>query len=191
MTTKHWTETSVEDFLYKIAADFMDQLQLAMNSKPMTRSQLAKRLGKTAGRVSQMFNSPGNLGLKQIITVSRALGLKVAIVAYDDNDPENERGPINSDIFRICWENAGQPNNFRHLSTATAVTTGLPADDLPPFVWAYNSNGRIISTGQTGAPSDATSDAILKEIKGARFVTGRDSPSTGSMQVPAGGKQNG
>jgi hypothetical protein len=33
-------------------------------------------------------------------------------VAYDDGDPENHNGPINSQIFSRCWANAGKPSDF-------------------------------------------------------------------------------
>lgn len=160
-TTMHWTERSIDDFLYKIAADFVDQLQLAMASMPLSQTELAKHLGITRGRVSQIFNNPGNLTLKQIIRYARALNLKVSIVAYDDKDSEHERGPINSDIFRLCWENAGSPDNFRQLSAANAVTVGLAHDELP-FDWAYNNNGRYINTGRVGTASGTLARGIVR-----------------------------
>src|SRR5215475_9077287 len=120
-TTTHWTERSIDDFLYKVAADFVGQLELVMLSRPITQADLAKRLNLSPGRVSQIFNNPGNLTLKQVIRYARGLGLKVAVVAYDDNDHANERGPINSEIFRRCWENAGSPNYFQQLSGANAA----------------------------------------------------------------------
>jgi hypothetical protein len=43
---------------------------------------------------------------------ARALGMKVSIVAYDDHDPENKKGPINSEIFKMCWEQLGKPRDF-------------------------------------------------------------------------------
>ena len=146
MTTAmhHWTETSEDDFLYKIAADFIDQLRLMMEAQPVTQSELARRLHITKGRVSQILHDPGNLTLKQIIRYARALGLKVAIVAYDDDDRKNDRGPINSDIFRICWENSGCPNNFKQLTNVATVSVARVS---LPFAPAFVMNGRYISSG--------------------------------------------
>lgn len=108
----HWTERSNKDFLFRIAADFITQLEDKMESIPISQDEFAKRLDITKGRVSQVLNNPGNITLGKIIEYSRALGLKVSIVAYEDNDPNNEKGPINSEVFNICWEKSGKPRDF-------------------------------------------------------------------------------
>jgi transcriptional regulator with XRE-family HTH domain len=108
----HWTERSIKDYLFKIAADFITQLEEKMKLLSITQGNLAKRLSVSKGRVSQVVNNPGNIGLLMIIKYARALGMKVAIVAYDDNDPENKKGPVNSEIFNICWERYGKPHDF-------------------------------------------------------------------------------
>lgn len=110
--TIHWTEQSIKDFAFRIAADFIVQLEDMMEVAPMSKKELANTLGVTKGRISQIFNNPGNLSLETIVEYSRALNMKVAIVAYNDNDPGNDNGPINSDIFRICWEKANKPRDF-------------------------------------------------------------------------------
>lgn len=124
----HWTEQSVEDFAFRIAADFIVQLEDIMETTPMSKKELANKLGVTKGRVSQMFNNPGNLSLETIVEYSKALDMKVAIVAYNDNDLRNENGPINADIFRICWEKAGKPRDFWALEKVNgrAQYTTLP-----------------------------------------------------------------
>lgn len=123
---KHWTERSVGDFLYRITADFVAQLETKIQAESLNKSDLAQKLGISKGRVSQILNNPGNLSLKTIIKFARVLGMKIAIVAYDDGDQENERGPINSEIFRICWENSGKPADFwslhEYACSASTVT---------------------------------------------------------------------
>ena len=42
--------------------------------------------------------------------------MKVAIVAYEDGDPENKSGPILSEIFSACWRNAGSPRDLFDLA---------------------------------------------------------------------------
>jgi|GEM_PF-6912231 len=108
----HWTERSLKDYIFRIAADFIVQLEDKMELLPLSRGALAKKMKKTKGWVSQVFNNPGNLKIHTIVEYSRALNMKVAIVAYEDNDPKNEKGPINSEIFKICWEKAGKPRDF-------------------------------------------------------------------------------
>jgi transcriptional regulator with XRE-family HTH domain len=148
---KHWTERSVNDFLYRITADFVAQLEDKIASKSLNKSELAQKLGISKGRVSQILNNPGNLSLRTIIKFARALGIKIAIVAYDDKDQDNKRGPIDSEIFRICWENSGRPADFWSLkesrcavtSTATLpvildsqiMTVLLSSQTSPGLVW--------------------------------------------------------
>ena len=108
----HWTGRSVDDFLYRIASDFVRQIERAMEESHISQAKLAQSLGVTEGRVSQIMNNPGNLTLKKIIEYSRALDKKVSVVAYDDDDPQNLNGPINSEVFTLCWEKAGKPVDF-------------------------------------------------------------------------------
>jgi len=110
--TTHWTSQSIEAFAFRIAADFIAQLEDKMESIPISQKELAKILGRTKGRVSQIFNNPGNLSLEKIVAYSKALNMKVAVVAYTDYSPGDDNGPINSDIFRICWEKSGKPRDF-------------------------------------------------------------------------------
>lgn len=120
----HWTEASVEDFLYRISTDYIRQLEKVMGGAGVNQAKLAKKLGITEGRVSQVFGNPGNLTLRKIIEYARSLGKKVSIVCYDDDDLENQSGPVNSQIFTACWERAGKPTDFfalmdRQASAAT------------------------------------------------------------------------
>jgi hypothetical protein len=46
--------------------------------------------------------------------------MKVALVAYDDNDAENKNGPVNSDLFYQCWKQMGSPKTFFELARTTA-----------------------------------------------------------------------
>ena len=108
----HWTARSVKDYLFRIAADFIAQLENKMESLNISQDELAQKIGVTKGRVSQLINHPGNISLAKMIEYAKALGMKVSIVAYEDNDPENKKGPIDSEIFRICWEKAGKPRDF-------------------------------------------------------------------------------
>ena len=138
---KHWTERSIKDYVFRIAADLIAQLEEKIELFPITQDELAKRLGVTKGRVSQFLNRPGNFGITQMAKYARALGMKVSIVAYDDNDPENKKGPINSEIFKMCWEQLGKPRDFweaqgilttKNVSAAN-VTFGRRIEDFKIF----------------------------------------------------------
>jgi transcriptional regulator with XRE-family HTH domain len=187
MTTaiEHWTGRSIDDYLYQIAADFVDQLQLVMNSKPKPFSQadLAKKLGITKGRVSQIFNNPGNLTLKQIIRYARALGLDIALVAYTKKASESKPGPINSDIFRLCWEHCDSPDNFRDVKTmATYAMTG--AEENLSFDWGYMINGQYKKTGQTDVLKLALAFASTGNPHPYKAQQGTSATATPSLRLP-------
>lgn len=119
---QHWTAESTESFIQRITFDFITQIQKRLESLPLSQSELAERLSLSEGAVSQSLNGPRNLTLKTIVKYARAVGIKVALVAYDDRDPANRRGPVNSDIFRVCWENAGRPQAFNNVQeTARSI----------------------------------------------------------------------
>jgi transcriptional regulator with XRE-family HTH domain len=121
----HWTNDSLRAFLFRISFDFVTQLERMMDAGGVKPSELAKRLGVSKGRVSQILNNPGNLTLKTIVEWARALDLKVAIVAYDDGDVDNDNGPVNPQIFTTCWEKAGKPTDFFSAGMAVASTSGV------------------------------------------------------------------
>ncbi len=108
----HWTQKRAKDFLFRISADFIAQLEDMMDSKNIKQNKFARKLKVSSGRVSQIMNNPGNISLQKMIEYARALNLKVAVVAYEDDDPNNEKGPINSEIFKMCWERQNKPRDF-------------------------------------------------------------------------------
>lgn len=124
----HWTARSVKDYIFRIASDFIAQLENKMNSLPISQDELAKKLGVTKGRVSQLINHPGNISLATMVEYAKALGMKVSLVAYDDNDPENKNGPINSEIFKTCWEQLGKPHDFWDVHKIVATKNVFDAD---------------------------------------------------------------
>jgi hypothetical protein len=116
---KHWTAESTENFTYRIASDFLAQVEARLEKDGTSRSELAQRLSRTLGRVSQLFN-PGNITVSSAVRLGQATGMKVALVAYDDDDPQNQNGPINSDIFYRCWKYMGSPKTFFELARSVA-----------------------------------------------------------------------
>jgi len=119
---KHWTERSTADFLYRLGADFIRQLETAMEQSGDNQAAFAEKLGVSKGRVSQIINNPGNLTLRAMIDYARALDRKVAVVMYSDGDAPNLQGPINSEIFVTCWQRAGRPTNYFQLRGEDAST---------------------------------------------------------------------
>lgn len=152
-TERHWTERSVDDFVQRITFDFTTQIEKELESGKSSQAELAKELGVSEGRVSQVLNNPGNLGLKSVVKYARAIGRKVALVLYDDGDSENRNGPVNSEIFSTCWERAGRPADFFALRSTTGfaqiVNVSIPSGyTWPTYNWptsGYNSS--VVPTG--------------------------------------------
>lgn len=119
--TTHWTMTSVDDFVHRLSFDFITQLAKRLESSPINRTEFAQKLGVSKGRVSQILNNPSNLTLNKAVKYARALGMKVSVIAYDDHDPKNENGPINSEIFTICWDKAGRPTDFQRAENVALL----------------------------------------------------------------------
>lgn len=108
---KHWTAESTNDFRFSVGADFIDQIEHQMMEKGWLQKDLAAMLGKSESWVSQFFNNPGNMSLSTMIEFGSVLGLKVGVLAYNDEDEINRRGPINSVVFQRCWKLLGKPRD--------------------------------------------------------------------------------
>jgi hypothetical protein len=108
---RHWT-SCIADFQYWLAFDFIAQLEKRLDELHLTSAQFAKMVGSSEKEISRVFSNPGKLNLHYIVQWTRAIGMKVSIVVYNDNDPKNKKGPIFADIFSTCWERQGKPNSF-------------------------------------------------------------------------------
>jgi len=127
----HWTARSIEDFRFAIAFEFVAQLEEYMARRGLNRKNLASTLGISQGRVSQIFNDPGNLTLRLMVEWSRKIGSKMAIVLYDDGDSGGERGPIPATVFRECWARLGRPQNSWEVAEIEWARTGAVEYDRP------------------------------------------------------------
>jgi len=136
MNQKHWTEASPKDFQFRIAFDFVEQVQEVLELQGINQKQFADKLEITEGRVSQILNNPGNLTLRSIVRWSRAIGHKVGVVLYSDNDSNNERGPIDSDVFKLCWKHLGMPSNHGELCDILEQKT---SDNVAQSGWRVNN----------------------------------------------------
>ena len=160
---KHWTENSVIDYQSRITFDFLAQLEQQMDVLPLSQAELARKLGVGESAVSQILNNPANLELKTIIKYSRALGLKVAVVAYNDHDPGNERGPVNSEIFTLCWERQGKPVDFFELNEQQQRPEFEPhyfLSDTTKVSIVVKKHGNAISTDAWNPVNEVTSRAV-------------------------------
>jgi transcriptional regulator with XRE-family HTH domain len=116
----HWTTGNDKAFLFKIVDDFIMQIEKKMEALNISQGKLAKKLRVSKGRVSQVMSNPGNVSLLTVIKYSRSLGMKVALIAYEDNDPKNIKGPINSEVFMSCWEKCYKPRDLWDMKSLQA-----------------------------------------------------------------------
>ncbi len=128
MSEAHWTSADPESFSYRIASDFVTQIEEKMRSKKLTQKQLAQMLNMSKGYISQILANPGNLTLRTMILFARALGLKVSVVAYDDDDAANVNGPIHSEVFRLCWEKYGKPRDMFDFAESASMAVAFDYD---------------------------------------------------------------
>lgn len=115
----HWTDQSLRDFSYWILSDFTAQVETSLEQSGMSNNAFAEVIHVSPGRVSQVLNDPGNLTIGNVVKYARGLGKKVALVMYDDVDPENTKGPIHAEVFTECWQRMGCPQEMYDLNTMT------------------------------------------------------------------------
>lgn len=113
---KHWTQASTGDFAYSISMDFFTQVEDRIDGSGMSRKEFAEKLNVTPSAVSQILNAPPeNPKIESLVKYAFGLGLKVAIVAYNDNDPGNDKGPVFSGVFEEAWRRLGSPRDLLDL----------------------------------------------------------------------------
>ena len=112
---KHWTSRSIKDLTFAIAQDFSAQIEVIMENEGILRKDIARELGVSPGRVSQIFDNPDKLNLSSIVRCARAVKKKVSIVLYDDGDVDNDHGPVSAEVFSRVWERSGRPLDFFEL----------------------------------------------------------------------------
>lgn len=132
-TVAHWTQYSMADFIHSISSNFVAQIETKIEVEGISQNEIASRMNKTSGRVSQVLNNPGNLSIRVMVELARSLGMKVSIIAYDDKDPNNDRGPINPDVFVKSWEKLNCPIDLFEVEEAV-----LPVAELPVARWGMN-----------------------------------------------------
>jgi transcriptional regulator with XRE-family HTH domain len=105
----------IEDMRYRIVADFLVQIDQMLVEKDMTHADLAERSGVTPGRISQIFNNPGNVTMDTVVALADAVGFSVSLVACDMGKKAPERGYVLAGILAECWRRMGRPTNYFDL----------------------------------------------------------------------------
>jgi transcriptional regulator with XRE-family HTH domain len=185
----HWTQRSVADFVYNISSNFVSQLETRMEEREISRRDLAGILGKSNGRVSQVFNNPGNLSVRVIVEHARALGMKVSIVAYDDDDPKNENGPINPEVFVKSWEKLNRPADLFEVAEVDEKQaapshphSGFASDFQWHAMYAPNVGYQPVTLGGIVRGATAAEISYLDQ-QGKLSLAGPFSPTSQPYQV--------
>ncbi len=152
--TAHWTESSPQNFAYRVASDFVEQVRELMKTKGWSQNKFAKKLNLTPGRISQILNNPGNLTLETMAAWARKLGVKMTVTLYDDGDRGNKRGPVNAEVFRLCWEKAGRPIYMREVENLPQVAAPVAVSTLSQLSWGINDyHGRHSELAANAKPN--------------------------------------
>lgn len=131
----HYTNANEDAFVNRITFDFIAQVANRLETSQTKQNELAEKLNVSEGAVSQVLSlGRMNLTLKTMVRYARALGMKLAVVAYDDDDPQNENGPVGSEIFSLSWERIGKPRDLWAVNEATSGTKQYSY----PLSWRYS-----------------------------------------------------
>lgn len=124
--TPHWTgqSTNTKKYRHRIIADVIEQLRARVE----TAAPISPFLSAEIRAASNGEWPPSSLSLNRLIKLVQAAGLKLSIVAYDDGDPANERGPVNAEIFVRCWQARGRPRDFFDLEEKAKDAQSLRAE---------------------------------------------------------------
>ena len=107
--------SDLDSFRYQITFDFITTLAQYMKSKKITQKMLAQKLKVTEGRVSQVFNNPGNFTLQSMVEWAHAAGIKPSVILYDDDDPNYRKAPVYAGAFVKLWEIHDKPKDFEDI----------------------------------------------------------------------------
>lgn len=74
----------------ELILDVTERLTEALSEKGVTKAELARRLGRTPGFVSQVFGGGRNLTLRTIADIATALSFRPSFELAPDSDPASE-----------------------------------------------------------------------------------------------------
>lgn len=148
----HYTSENDKSFVRRIVFDFVAQLEDRLAVGKIKQSDLAKKLNVSESAVSQVLNlDRSNFNLETLAKYARALGMKVSLVAYDDNDPSNENGPVGPEIFALSWAKLGMPRDTWSVNEVVAANYARQPLTYPVFLQGYTN-----STSAASSDNDTT-----------------------------------
>lgn len=108
---KHWTSRDNDSFKFAVLADFIDQVKDKLEKDGISIATFFKKL-HDPHYIALNFDNPDGLSVLNMADIIQALNLKMTILVYDDGDTENKTGPVNSEMFKTCWDLQGKPTTW-------------------------------------------------------------------------------
>jgi transcriptional regulator with XRE-family HTH domain len=82
----------------KLILEVTEALSEAIEQRGLTRSEVAKRLGKTKGFVSQLLAGGRNLTLRTVADIADAIGISLKVAAQDAEISKRTTRPRRADL---------------------------------------------------------------------------------------------
>jgi len=114
-------EDRVDEEMYGLATQFINEINWLMRERGLTRADLAARIGVSPGRVSQILGGGENLTLRTLAALSTALDARfdVKLSSLKGGDAYTSRGTADTEAAPA--ENATNRHSFpraRHREAA-------------------------------------------------------------------------
>jgi len=134
---QHWT-TTVDKFTSAILMDFMCSFENIIESKHLNLERVAERMNQIKDEEDSVEYTPEliqtvidtaaehEVNVSTLVLFARALGMKVSLVLYYDDDPDNLQGPVLGETIMQCWADAGYPRDIDLEEP--------PEEDSPHFI---------------------------------------------------------
>lgn len=114
----HWTSRDMHSYIFAVVSNFVIAVEIYMEEHGKNYKDLAKLLNAGIDEVMVKVNNPSTFSLADLYRWTKALGIKFIIFMYDDQDPSNIQGPLNTEILRQCWELLGKPRTQADIDEA-------------------------------------------------------------------------
>ena len=111
----HWTEEGPTAFVHALVTSYVRDLNALLSSIEMGTKELGERSGLGKQAAQSTLENVLRWTTEKMVFWARTAGLKVSIVVYDDGDPDNEKGPVDSRCFYACWKKCGSPRTVKEL----------------------------------------------------------------------------
>jgi transcriptional regulator with XRE-family HTH domain len=115
-------EPSINQKAWGIINDFYHLILSRMENEGISKSDLAKRLGRTRSAISQMFNKNPNLTIKKMVEIADAIGLDLSIIP---TELKKELGKVQEKYVFVYGDSASYREEQFPQNNATIFQYGI------------------------------------------------------------------